>query len=89
MKGSRYLGTSLKPASQSSGMNKQIIQLLSCSFLSFSILGDDNALHIWQISKAKLFQTNLQTNSIVEILLEEPLSQLFPVAHAKGTVKCF
>lgn len=66
-------------------MNKQIILLLTCSFLSFSILGDDNALHIWQVSKARLFQTNLQTNSVVEILLQEILSLLFPVVHTKGT----
>lgn len=71
-------------------MNKETIQFLSCPFLSFSILGDDdNALCVWQVSKARWFQTNLQTNSIAEILLQETLAQLFPIVHAKGTVKCF
>lgn len=27
--------------------------------------------------------------SIIEILLQETLAQLFPTVHAEGTVKCF
>lgn len=82
------LRTSLKPASQTKGMKKKT----PFSFFLFYLIQYliiDNTLHVCQVSKARWFQTDLQTNSIVEILLQEMLSQLFPIVHAKGAVKCF